>query len=147
MALDTIAEIEISYNPEIRPSDRIQIKGSDKVADVLIQDWENLELYETFKIMLLNRANRVLGVSTHSKGGIAGTVIDVRLILATALKAGACQIIIAHNHPSGNLNPSEVDMTITNKIKAGCKAVDITLLDHIILTSESFFSFSDEGLI
>ena len=97
--------------------------------------------------LLLNRANKVLGISTISEGGLSGTVTDVRLIYQYAIKANASGIIIAHNHPSGNINPSESDQKITNKIKDAGNLLDIQLLDHIILTAEIeiYRSFADEG--
>ncbi len=147
MALNTVSEIEISYNPEMRPSERPQVKGSEEVADILVQDWKALELRESFKVVLLNRNHRVLGVANLFTGGIGGTAVDLRLIFVTALKAGADSIVLAHNHPSGNLKPSDHDIKITKKIKAGGELLEITVLDHLIITSEAYFSFADEGLI
>jgi len=97
--------------------------------------------------MLLNRCNRVLGYYEVSKGGISGTVVDVRLILQAALKANASSIILAHNHPSGNLETSTADNQITQKIKKACTFLDISLLDHLILTNFSYLSMADEGII
>jgi len=98
-------------------------------------------------MLLLNRANKVLGITTISEGGLSGTVTDVRLIYQYAIKGNASGIIICHNHPSGNVNPSESDQKITNKIKEAGNLLDIQLLDHIILTSEReiYRSFADEG--
>ncbi len=100
-------------------------------------------------MLLLNRANKVLGITTISEGGLSGTVTDVRLIYQYAIKGNACGIIIAHNHPSGNSNPSESDQKITQKIKEAGNLLDIQLLDHIILTPEKeiFRSLADEGQI
>jgi len=100
-------------------------------------------------MLLLNRANKVLGITTISEGGLSGTVTDVRLIYQYAIKGNACGIIIAHNHPSGNSNPSESDLKITQKIKEAGNLLDIQLLDHIILTPEKeiFRSLADEGQI
>jgi DNA repair protein RadC len=106
-----------------------------------------IEQKETFKMLLLNRANKVLGITTISEGGLSGTVTDVRLIYQYAIKGNCSGIIVAHNHPSGNQNPSESDLKITQKIKEAGNLLDIQLLDHIILTPEKeiFRSLADEG--
>jgi DNA repair protein RadC len=98
-------------------------------------------------MLLLNRANKVLGITTISEGGLSGTVTDVRLIYQYAIKGNASGIIVCHNHPSGNQNPSESDLKITQKIKEAGNLLDIQLLDHIILTPERdlYRSFADEG--
>ena len=95
--------------------------------------------------MLLSRANRVLGICTLSKGGTAGTVVDCKLVFATALKACAQSIIVSHNHPSGNLMPSEQDKRLTRRLVQVGKALDLPVLDHVIVTSEGYFSFADDG--
>ena len=97
--------------------------------------------------MLLNRANKVLGIYEVSTGGMTGTVADPKLIFVAALKAGACNIMLVHNHPSGNLKPSKQDEQLTYKIKEGGKLLDIVLLDHLIISNEGYFSMQDEGLI
>ncbi|WP_317168263.1 JAB domain-containing protein [Pontibacter pamirensis] len=102
---------------------------------------------EQFKVMLLNRANKVLGIYETSTGGVAGTVADPKLIFVAALKACASSIVLCHNHPSGNLKPSAADLQLTKKIKQGGELLDIAVLDHIILTSESYYSLADEGLL
>ena len=103
--------------------------------------------HEEFWILLLNRNNLVLDKLMVSSGGLSGTVIDVRLILKMALDKLACSIILCHNHPSGNLVPSEADKEITRKIKEAGKHMDIPVLDHVIIGNGSYFSFADEGLI
>lgn len=102
---------------------------------------------EEFKIILLNRANKVLGICPISLGGISGTIADPKLIFATALKASASGIILAHNHPSGNLKPSQVDIQLTKKLVEAGKFLDLGILDHLIIGSEGYLSFADEGLI
>jgi DNA repair protein RadC len=89
----------------------------------------------------------VLGISEISTGGFAGTVADPKVIFSIALKACASSIILSHNHPSGNLKPSQADLNLTRKIKSGGELLDIAVLDHIILTSDSYFSFADEGIL
>ncbi len=103
--------------------------------------------HEEFWILLLNRANRVLDQIRISQGGVSGTVIDARIILKHAIDRLASSIILCHNHPSGNLKPSDADIKITSRIKESCITMDIQVLDHIIITDNSYFSFSDEGLI
>ena len=103
--------------------------------------------HEEFWILLLNRNNLVLDKLMVSQGGLSGTVIDVRIILKMALEKLACSLILCHNHPSGNLVPSEADKEITRKIKEAGKHMDIPVLDHVIIGNGSYFSFADEGLI
>jgi DNA repair protein RadC len=98
-------------------------------------------------VLYLNRANKVIGSYQLSKGGITGTIADVRLILSVALKTLASGLILAHNHPSGNLKPSEADKQITNKIRQAAKLLDIELLDHIIISSEGYYSFADDAIL
>jgi DNA repair protein RadC len=98
--------------------------------------------------MLLNRSNRVLGISSLSKGGTTGTVVDVKLLLQYTIKSNANAIVICHNHPNGNLPPSEADMAITKKIKESSILIDIQLLDHlIIIPEEKYYSMGDEGVL
>jgi len=103
--------------------------------------------HEEFWVLYLNNANTVLHKSQLSKGGITGTLVDVRLVLKVALEHGAVGLILAHNHPSGTLKPSVSDQTITDKLKIAAQALDIKFLDHIIVTQKDYFSFADEGLI
>lgn len=103
--------------------------------------------HEEFWILLLNRSNRILDRIRISQGGIAGTVIDSRIILKHAIDRLASSIILCHNHPSGNLKPSDADISITSKIRESCRTMDIQVLDHLIVADNSYFSFSDEGLI
>lgn len=116
---------------------------------MLISIWntEIIGFIEEFKILLLNRAHRVIGIYDVSSGGICGTVADPRVIFAAAIKSCATSIILAHNHPSGNLTPSEADISLTRKLKDGGLILDIKVLDHIILSQEGYYSFTDEGLI
>ncbi len=95
--------------------------------------------------MLLNRANKVLGVMNVSDGGITGTIVDVKLILQAAILGNASGLIISHNHPSGILSASVQDDFITRQLKKACEVMDIALLDHVIVTPESYYSYADEG--
>jgi DNA repair protein RadC len=146
----TVSEVRLVYRTKIKASERLQVKCSKDAFDIFIGSWEldSIEHFEEFKLMLLTRSNKVLGIASISKGGISGTVTDVRIILQYAIKANASGIIICHNHPSGNLQPSESDLTITRKIKESGNLMDIQLLDHLlIIPEEKYCSMADEGLI
>lgn len=106
-----------------------------------------LDLKERAVVLCLNQANKIIGSSVLSEGGLNSTVMDVRTIMQSALLSNASGVIIAHNHPSGNLKPSESDIRITKKVKEAGALMDITLLDHLIVTSEGYYSFADKGLI
>ena len=144
-----VAEVQLIYKSKVKASLRPKIHSSRDAFEVLKSNWnyETIEFVEEFKMLLLNRANRVLGIIDISLGGTAGTVADPKVIFAAALKGNANGIILAHNHPSGNLKPSQADIDLTRKLKAGGQILDIGVLDHIILTSEGFFSFTDEGMM
>lgn len=144
-----VSEIQISYKSQVKPSMRPKIIASRDAYEVLKQSWDDsrMELIEQFKAIFTNRANKVLAVLEVSSGGITATVADPRLIFVAALKTGASGIILAHNHPSGNLSPSQADIDLTRKIKEVGRFLEIQLLDHIILTSEGYYSFADEGLV
>ena len=103
--------------------------------------------HEEFWIIYLNYSNKVIQKNQLSKGGITGTLVDVRLVLKNALEVGATGLILAHNHPSGTLKPSDADKQITNKLKVAAISLDINVLDHLIITENAYFSFADEGLL
>ena len=103
--------------------------------------------HEEFWIVYLNNSNKVLQKSQLSKGGITGTLVDVRLVLKTALQLGAVGLILTHNHPSGTLKPSRADKQITQKLKKASESLDIKVLDHVIITEKAYFSFADESLL
>lgn len=143
-----VSEVKISYHEKIKIIDSPQIMSSQDAANVLWGNWsDDLELLESFNVLFLNRANRVKGMFTVSKGGVAGTVVDAKIIFAAAVKALACSLILSHNHPSGNLQPSQADIDLTRKLKEAGQVLDITVLDHVILTTHGYYSFADEGLI
>ena len=143
----TLAEIEISYKPKYKSSELPKVVTSGDAYNCLKDVIPSLDYREYFYILCLNRANKVLGYCQISVGGLSGTVADVRLIMQIALKSSSSSIILCHNHPSGNLTPSEADKDLTKKIKEGGKTLDIPVLDHLIITSESYFSFADEGIL
>ncbi len=140
-----VREIKVSYTASINKS--IIVRNSSELYDIILHHWkkETLDLQEEVKAILLNRANQVIGVFELSKGGITGTVIDIKLLMSVALKCVASSIVIIHNHPSGNLNPSKEDIRITKKIKEAGDYLDINLLDHLIISKEGYYSFADEG--
>ncbi len=130
----------------MKDKDRPEITDSSQAVQVFRKVWSSqIEIREEFIVLLLDRSGRVLGYQLLSKGGISGTVADLKLIFSVALKSLASAIIIAHNHPSGNLQPSEDDLRLTQKIKKAGNHLEIPLLDHIILTKESFYSFTEQG--
>ena len=126
-----------------------KIKLSSDAADLFRKIWDvdSLPINESMIAIFLNRQNNTIGWYKVSQGGISGTLMDVRLILATALNCLASGIILCHNHPSGNLQPSETDIAMTKKVKKSAEIMDINLLDHIILTEESYYSMIDNGVI
>ncbi len=144
-----VAEVKLTYRSKVKPDERPKVTCSTDIYDLLKGNWDNgkLEFVEQFKVLLLNRANKVLGLYELSTGGVAGTVADPKLIFVAALKACASAIVLCHNHPSGNLTPSAADIQLTKKIKEGGSLLDIAVLDHLILTSEEYYSFADEGLL
>ena len=144
-----VAEVELVYKTKVKPSDRPKITSVKDCYQLLKELWnENtIEMQEEFKVLLLNRGNKVIGVYEASAGGITGTVADPRLILAAAIKSLSVSIILSHNHPSGNLKPSQEDINITKKIKEAGNLMNVQLLDHLIITQNSYLSFADEGLL
>lgn len=131
---------------ETEPNEKPKVVTSSDAASIFSPLLSDLP-HEEFWILLLNRNNLAIDKMMISQGGLAGTVIDVRIILKVALDKLACSIILCHNHPSGNLIPSEADKEITKKIKEAGKHMDIPVLDHLIIGNDAYFSFADEGLI
>lgn len=142
-----IAEIEVSYSTNSNNISKVSC--SKDSFEVFIKSWNNktIELQEEFKILLLNRNNQVLGIYTLSKGGTTQTIVDIKLLFSVVLKCNAQSIILAHNHPSGNIMPSQADKKITNKIAKASKLLEISLLDHLIISKNKYYSFADEQLI
>jgi len=108
---------------------------------------DDIEVFESFFILLLDRANNTIGYAKISQGGISGTLVDVRLIAKYAVDALASSVILAHNHPSGNLLPSSQDLELTRRVKEGLALLTVNVIEHIILTKDSYYSFADEGRI
>lgn len=126
--------------------ERPKINGSADIFEVIKADLLDIP-HEVFWIVLLNRANRVIKKQQISQGGVAGTVADPKIIFKIAVEELASGLILAHNHPSGNLNPSQADLDLTKKLKESGKLLDIQVLDHIIVAGKKYFSFADEGLM
>jgi len=123
-----------------------KISSSNSVFELMQPIIGELE-HEEFWIIFLNNSNKVIHKKQLSKGGITGTLVDVRLVLKSALEVGATGLILAHNHPSGTLKPSEADKQLTNKLKTASESLDIKVLDHLIITEKAYFSFADENLL
>jgi len=143
-----IHEIEVIYKrPAISEmKDISRSSEAEEIFRIMIPEGK-IDFKEFFLIALLSRCNRLLGVSNVSTGTSAGTCVNVKEILQLALKTNASAIIVCHNHPSGNIQPSESDIKLTEKIKQACKLFEIVLLDHVIISSEGYYSFADEGMI
>ncbi len=144
-----LAEVQITYRTKVKPAEREQITSSRDTYEILQRIYinEKIEHVEYFYIMLLNRANKVLGWVKISEGGICSTTADIRVIMQSALLSNATGIILSHNHPSGNAAPSHQDIQLTQRIKEGATILDISLLDHVIITTDRYYSFADEGRI
>jgi len=124
---------------------KIKVSSSDDTERYLRGIWTDIDIYESFYIIALNNANNTLDYMCISKGGICGTIADLRMIAKFALDKLATAVIIAHNHPSGTLKPSMSDLRLTDNIKKGLKTLDILLLDHLILTENEHYSFANNG--
>lgn len=146
---ENLAEIVVSYCCPIPLAQRIKIKSSRNAMDVFREIWQpnTIEYKEQFYVLCLSRNNCILGYFLHSTGGLSGTIVDVKQILGVAVKVNSASLILCHNHPSSNLQPSKADHDITRKIVNGAAFLDITLLDHLIITKHSYYSFADEGTL
>lgn len=142
-----IQEIQLKYTP-VRKQDRIKITNGESAYKAFLETWnkDTIQLQEEFKMMLLNQANEVIGIHTLSKGGIASTVVDIKLLFSITLKAVSSNIILCHNHPSGNLQPSQADKNLYYKIHKAADFLDIRILDNLIISKDGFYSFTDRGL-
>lgn len=141
-------EIQVNYTSKIKKSEMPKVVTSKDAFNCFKHVWsDRIEFVEESILLLLNRANKALGFVKLSSGGTAGTVVDIKLIFAIALKTNAHSIIIAHNHPSGNLRPSDADLKLTKELSTSGKILGIPLLDHLILTDEGYYSMADEGLV
>ena len=147
--LSKVAEVQLVYKSKVKASERPKITKSADAFTLLKEHWndDTLDFIEKFKVMLLTRSNRVLGIVEVSSGGVSETVVDPKIIFASALKAVASGIILAHNHPSGNLKPSSQDLALTKRLKQAGEILGISVLDHLIITSEGYYSFAEDGMM
>ena len=146
-AISIIAALELGRRrKESTSAERIHVSTSKDVYQAIVPQFKDLN-HEEFWILLLNRANKITSKHLVSKGGQAGTIADPKIIFNIALENHAASVILAHNHPSGNLKPSNADLELTRKLKSAGQFLDIPVLDHLIVTDQGFFSFADEGLL
>lgn len=145
MNFNIVNEIKLSYS---RKGNYERLITTSRDAVKIFKehfDSDEMDYRESFFALYLNQANRVLGIKKISESGISSTIVDVRIIMQAALLCNASGIILAHNHPSGNLKPSQEDLKMTQKIKEASQFLNIQLLDHCILTSTTYISFADDG--
>ncbi|WP_297334340.1 JAB domain-containing protein [Flavobacterium sp.] len=142
-----IAEIKVSYTTN--QPDKVRLTNFKDTYQFILSHWDMniIEYQEESKIILLNRGNGILGIYQLSKGGISGTIVDLRIVLAVALKCNASGIILVHNHPSGNIQPSQADKKITKRLKQACELLELNLIDHLIISKQDCLSFAQEGLL
>lgn len=146
-AITLMAALELGRRRRLSEAEhRDNISSSKDAFDLMQPLLEDLEV-EQFWVLYLNNANKVLAKLNISQGGMTATVVDVRMLLKKALELNSTGLILCHNHPSGTLRASEADCKLTEKVKVAAKLMDIQLLDHIIVTDQSYFSFADEGMI
>lgn len=141
--------MELVYRPKLKAHERPTIQSAQDAYDIFLEHWNpnTIELLEEFKLLLVNRAHRVLGILSLSTGGTCMAVVDAKLVFVAALKGLAAGIILCHNHPSQNLTPSEYDRKMTEQIREAGKLLGIKVLDHLIISPHEYYSFSDEGLL
>jgi DNA repair protein RadC len=142
---------KISYHPTVKPSERPVLRSSQDIYELLTDNHvfcpETIEHWEFFKVILLNNASKILGVMHLSEGGMDSTVVDIRHIIQGAILSNAKGLVLCHNHPSGNCNPSVQDDAMTQQVKQACTFFSIRILDHLIITSNAYYSCADEGRI
>jgi len=149
---EAIAEVTLSYKPTLLKLENlpagIPMTNSRQIFDVLFNYWDQSQIgyRESFKVVLLNHANMILGILNVSEGGHSSTIVEPKMIIQAAILSHASSIVLAHNHPSGNTRPSEADIKLTGKVKQGAGYFDIKVLDHFILTPQGdYHSFADNG--
>ena len=145
-----IPEIEITVRFKNQPAELKKFSSSKMAYEILkeIYEADNFQWHESFIIICLNQSNNMIGFYKVSKGGISGTVVDPKIVFTVCLNTpGTTSVILSHNHPSGNLNPSESDKKMTTKLRDAGRLLDIAVLDHMIITDAGYFSFADEGIL
>lgn len=140
-----LAEAVTVYKPNVRTSEMPLITEAKHVVELVKDAWDGLHQYESIKVLLLNQANKVLGMAAVSSGGINMCLCDIRLLLQKAITGNAVQVILIHNHPSGTPDPSKQDNKLTLEVRDACKAVAIKLVDHLIITGDGeYYSYADQ---
>lgn len=145
-AIAIIAALELGRRRRAEDSVELVNITSSKLVFEIMQPIIGELSHEEFWVLFLNNSNKVISKSQLSKGGITGTIVDVRLVFKLALESGATGLILCHNHPSGNLKPSDADKEITKKLKRAGESLDVKVLDHLIITETKYYSFVDEGI-
>ena len=141
-----VAEIELTYRSKVKASDRPKVTQSIDAYEILLNNWDQNKIgfVEQAKVLILNRSNHVLGICDISTGSTNATLVEPKLVFITAIKKNASCIILAHNHPSGNLTPSKQDEALTQRLEAAGKLLEIRMLDHLIVTEDGYYSFMDQ---
>ena len=150
LQFSSVSEISLRYTIKIKPE--AAIRCSKDAFDIFKEKYEalSIDMQEYFFLMLLNKSNKVLGIIKLSEGGVAGTVVDIRYIAALSVMTLSSSVVLCHNHPSGNIKPSQADIDLTRKVKEGLKLLDVALIDHLILPGSltwGYYSFADDGLL
>lgn len=148
-SLFKVSEIEISYKHKTPVEERIVVNKSATAYEILRNSWDmnKIELLEQFKILLLNNQNQCIGLAELGTGSIDQCMVDQRLLFALVLKTKSTRLILSHNHPSGNLNPSNADFNLTKRIQQGGIILGIDVADHLIVTPYKYYSFADHGMM
>ena len=142
--LYNVSEVKLTYETNNTRKIKIRVNSSVNIYELMLRNWEQIEYRESFKILLLDISNHVLGVTIVSMGGISRSIVDIKMILQGALLSNASAIVAVHNHPSGSIKPSCEDDIITHRIKQAANIMDILLLDHLIITKDEYYSYADE---
>ena len=144
-----VSEVRLSYKTKPEKPEKVRVNCPADCYRVFMSHWEKgqIEHKESFRMLLLNQANVVLGIYKISEGGISDTSIDIRIIMQAVLLANATSIVLAHNHPSGNKTPGYGDIEVTKMIKEAARIMSINVYDHIIVCKDRFYSFADKGIL
>jgi len=143
-----LPQIELNYRNPQPYHERIRLNNSHASYVMLLENWsDQIEFREEFNLLLVNNALQVIGIYNVSKGSNRATLVDVQMVMAAALKANATGMVLAHNHPSGNVLPSEQDIKLTKEIEKAAEMLNIRVYDHLIVTPTNYYSFLDEGML
>ncbi len=146
--INRVSEVKLSFVSDVPMSERPRVTSSREIVALLRPFFaDSIEHHESMGMLLTNRDGKVLGFKMLSTGGVAGTVCDPKMVFQTAILSNCTSFVLVHNHPSGNLTPSQADKQLTKKIQEAAKLLDYNVLDHIILTQEKYFSFADEYMM